>query len=114
MKKIYFILAVVMSSILLHAQEAKDFRLLSQGLVTSTMNEEARINYNNGTESLSRDELEKAEKYFLKAIELDPLFIDAMDNLGVVYRRQKRYDDAIAVYLIFFQQTFKTMTNNNL
>lgn len=37
----------------------------------------------------------KAQEYFLKAIEVDPLFEDAYEGLGVLYGRQERFDEAI-------------------
>lgn len=68
-------------------------------MVSPTENEEARLNYNQGTEYLDDNKLEEAEKCLLKAIELDPNFCDAMDHLGLVYRRQERYEEAIEIYL---------------
>ncbi len=80
------------------AQETGGINLLSDDMVSPTSNEEARINYNQGTDCLNNDNLEEAEIYLLKALELDPLFVDAMDHLGLVYRRQMRYEEAIAIY----------------
>lgn len=71
-----------------------------------TTSEEAETNYSKGSDYLKKDMLDKAEKYLLKALEYDPLFIDAMDHLGLVYRRQKRYDDAVQIYL-------KSISTNN-
>jgi tetratricopeptide (TPR) repeat protein len=82
----------------LNAQEITEFSLTTEKMVSPTSNEEARMNYNKGTELLRNNQLDEAEKYLLEAIELDPNFCDAMDHLGLLYRRQKRYDDAIEIY----------------
>ena len=44
------------------------------------------------------DDFENAEKYFNRAIKLDPEFAPSYANLGVFYDRQKDYDNAIKFY----------------
>jgi len=39
-----------------------------------------------------------SERYFQKAIELDPNFVDAWYNLGTLYDALGRYDDAMSTY----------------
>jgi tetratricopeptide (TPR) repeat protein len=38
------------------------------------------------------------EDHYRRATELDPIFWKAWNNLGVLYSRQKRYDEALACY----------------
>jgi tetratricopeptide (TPR) repeat protein len=40
--------------------------------------------------------LEEAEASFLKSIRLDPRFVEAFLNRGNLYRKQKKYDRAVA------------------
>jgi len=67
-------------------------------IVAPTKNEEARIAYNIGSGFLEENRLDEAEKCFIKAIALDPLYVDAMDHLGLVYRRQNRLSEAEGIY----------------
>ena len=55
--------------------------------------------YDLGTQYLRENRLADAERYLKEAIELDPVFVDAMDHLGMVYRRQNRLAEAEAMYL---------------
>lgn len=68
-------------------------------MVAPSQNKEAVKAYNKGTELMNAGKFNEAEPYLQKAIELDPLYVDAMDHLGIVYRRQKRYEDAKNMYL---------------
>jgi tetratricopeptide (TPR) repeat protein len=43
----------------------------------------------NGTFNIYSENLRKVEQYLLKAIELDPNYVDAIDRLGLAYRNQK-------------------------
>jgi len=96
-RRILFVLFILLYTFL-YSQEVPDYNLLSDDMVAPTTNEEARLNYDQGTNSLKNNNLDEAEKYLLRALELDPYFVDAMDHLGLVYRRQKRYEDAISIY----------------
>jgi tetratricopeptide (TPR) repeat protein len=71
----------------------------SSPMVARSENEQAMDAYNKGTLFLHENKLDEAEKYLKEAIDLDPMFADAMDHLGLVYRRQKRYDEAEEIYL---------------
>jgi tetratricopeptide (TPR) repeat protein len=68
-------------------------------MVAPSQNEEATAAYNTGTQFLWENKLSQAEEYLKKAIELDPNFVDAMDHLGLVYRRQNRLAEAEEMYL---------------
>lgn len=59
-----------------------------------TQNKEAREYYNSGTFGLDNHLLNLAKILFLKAVEIDPGFCDAWDNLSVCYRRLGQYEDA--------------------
>jgi tetratricopeptide (TPR) repeat protein len=77
-----------------------DIRTLAPDEMASpTENIRAMTAYNRGTALMYESRLGEAETYFLEAIELDPMFVDAMDHLGIVYRRQNRLQEAEAVYL---------------
>jgi tetratricopeptide (TPR) repeat protein len=68
-------------------------------MVAPTENEEAMLAYNIGSQRMYENRLEEAERYLKQAIELDPMFVDAMDHLGMVYRRQNRLAEAEEIYL---------------
>jgi tetratricopeptide (TPR) repeat protein len=70
-----------------------------QPIVAPSENERAMRAYTTGTRLLQDNRLEEAERYLKEAIDLDPLFVDAMDHLGMVYRRQNRLDEAEEMYL---------------
>ena len=97
MKKLFGLLCCVMY-LSVFSQENDNITLITQEMASPTQIEEARKNYNAGTEYLHNNDLENAEICFLKAIEEDSKFVDAMDHLGLVYRRQERYEDAIEMY----------------
>jgi tetratricopeptide (TPR) repeat protein len=68
-------------------------------MVAPSKNEKAMSLYTLGTRSLEENKLGEAEKYLKEALDLDPLFVDAMDHLGMVYRRQNRLHEAEEIYL---------------
>jgi tetratricopeptide (TPR) repeat protein len=78
----------------------EDIKIASTSpMVAPTENVQAMVAYNKGTFLLKKNELNEAEKYLKEAIDLDPFFVDAMDHLGLVYRRQSRYNEAEKIYL---------------
>ncbi|MDR2754349.1 MAG: tetratricopeptide repeat protein [Planctomycetaceae bacterium] len=80
--------------------DSMDIKLVNnQPMVAPSQNIQAYVAYKKGTKLLDEYKLDEAEKYLKKAIQLDPLFVDAMDHLGLVYRRQNRLDDAKEIYL---------------
>ena len=68
-------------------------------IVAPSENQRAMYSYSLGSRLLRENKLEEAEKYLKEAIDLDPLFVDAMDHLGMVYRRQNRLPEAEEIYL---------------
>jgi tetratricopeptide (TPR) repeat protein len=68
-------------------------------VVEPTKNEKARETYNMGTNLLNENKLDEAEKYLKESIDLDPIFVDAMDHLGIVYRRKNNLRKAEEIYL---------------
>lgn len=52
----------------------------------------------NGFELLSRGKVDEAERYFLRALDLDPKFKPALFNLGIVYSEQKKCGNAKSVF----------------
>ena len=68
-------------------------------MVSPTENERAMMAYNIGTYLMRQNRLDEAENLLKEAIDLDPVFIDAIDHLGLVYRKQNRLDEAERNYL---------------
>ena len=68
-------------------------------LKLSSDNEEARQAYVKGTKFMTDSRFEEAEPYLSEAVKLDPAFTEALDHLGIVYRRQEKYEEAEKVYL---------------
>lgn len=68
-------------------------------VVSPTKNADARDAYNQGTMLLRQNQFEEAEKYFLKAVEFDNKYVDAIDHLGLTYRFLRRYNDSEKMYL---------------
>jgi tetratricopeptide (TPR) repeat protein len=69
-----------------------------RGVFCPTDNEQAKQAYNDAIALQEKGDLEEASKSFKKAIELDPKFCDAMDNLGQILRSQGNIDEAISWY----------------
>jgi tetratricopeptide (TPR) repeat protein len=65
----------------------------------SSDNDEARQAYVKGTKLMIENRFEEAEPYLSQAVKLDPSFMEALDHLGIVYRRLKKYEEAEKVYL---------------
>lgn len=59
----------------------------------------AQLAYDDGMEYINEGDTENAIQKFSKAVEIDPNFAFAWDNLGISYRKNKQYDNAIAAYL---------------
>lgn len=58
----------------------------------------AQLAYDDGMEYINNNDVESAIQKFTKAVEIDPNFAFAWDNLGISYRKYKDYDNAIAAY----------------
>ncbi len=63
----------------------------------SEINESAIEWYNKATKIL-HTEKDLAIKYYLKAIKIDPKFVQAYDNIGKIYRMLEKYDLSIKYY----------------
>ena len=59
----------------------------------------AQLAYDDGMEYINEGDTENAILKFTKAVQIDPNFAFAWDNLGISYRKNKQYDQAIASYL---------------
>ena len=68
-------------------------------MVREQKNEEAMAAYVTGSQLMNQGRLDEAERYLLQAIAIDPEFADALDHLGIVYRRMNRLAEAEAMYL---------------
>lgn len=82
-------------------QENMNIKLIGppSPMAAPSENAEAMEAYRIGTILMEEGKLDEAEGHLLKAIGLDPLFVDAMDHLGMVYRRQNRLTEAEEMYL---------------
>ena len=67
-------------------------------LVCDTNNQEAREAYNEGMTSADKGDTGAATLAYRRAIELDPGYCDAMDNLGVLLRQEGKTAEAIEWY----------------
>ena len=64
----------------------------------SSENVLAQLAYDDGMEFMNEGDAENAIKKFTKAVEIDPKFAFAWDNLGISYRKNNQYDKAIEAY----------------
>jgi len=83
-------------------------KLLQRQVYCPSTNEEARRLYNNGLSLTDSGDVKNAIESYLKAVEIDSNYCDAMDNLGLLYRRQNNLDEAI----FWYKQSIKIFTNN--
>lgn len=73
-------------------------KLEEEDIFCPTNNEEARKLYNDAGNLQQNSKFTEAEKLYARAIELDPNYCDAMDNLGQLLRQQNKIDEAIIWY----------------
>ena len=66
--------------------------------VSISNNQEAYENYYLGIDEYKKGKYKKAIKYYKKAVEIDPYFAFAWDNLGLSYRKSDNNDKAILAY----------------
>jgi len=82
------------------SQDNFDIRTIDPtDMVSPSENERAMTAYSIGTYLMHQNRLDEAENFLKEAISLDPAFVDAMDHLGIVYRRQNRLAEAEEIYL---------------
>jgi tetratricopeptide (TPR) repeat protein len=80
-----------------HGQgEPPVFKKITVPLLCPTANEQARAAYNEALADQAQGST--AERLYRKAVELDPLYCDAMDNLGQMLRRQGKVNEAVDWY----------------
>jgi tetratricopeptide (TPR) repeat protein len=60
--------------------------------------EKAQIYYRLGNVYIDGDDLARAEYAYNRALEIDPKFVNALHNLAVVYRRQKKMSLYVKTY----------------
>jgi tetratricopeptide (TPR) repeat protein len=58
----------------------------------------AQLAYDDGMDYINEGDVENAVVKFTKAVEIDPNFAFAWDNLGISYRKNSEYDKAIESY----------------
>lgn len=58
----------------------------------------AQLAYDDGMEYINNGDVENAILKFQKAVDIDPNFAFAWDNMGISYRKNQEYDKAIAAY----------------
>lgn len=61
-------------------------------------NEEALSLYGKGMKAYEAGQFEKSVKLFKEALDIDPKFAFAWDNLGLSYRNLGKFDEALAAY----------------
>ena len=60
--------------------------------------EKAQLYYRLGNVYIDGDDLARAEYAYNRALEIDPKYVNAMHNLAVVYRRQKKMSLYVKTY----------------
>lgn len=73
-------------------------KLQNRDVFCPSENEDAQNFYNDASILKERGDFDGAEELYLKAIELDPNYCDAMDNMGQLLRQQNNIDEAIKWY----------------
>jgi tetratricopeptide (TPR) repeat protein len=79
-------------------------------ILCPTKNDDAEGAYVQAKTFQEKGQLEEAEKAYLKAIELDDHFCDAMDDLGLMLRKQGKLGEAIRWY----QKSLEILQTNRL
>lgn len=69
-----------------------------QGKKSLSENDEALELYYKGIDESKKENFAAALKYYEKAVEIDPEFAFAWDNIGISYRRLGNYDKALEAY----------------
>jgi tetratricopeptide (TPR) repeat protein len=65
---------------------------------STSQNVLAQLAYDDGLDYMQENDYESAILKFKKAIEIDPKFAFAWDNLGISYRKTNQYEQAIEAY----------------
>lgn len=75
-----------------------DSTKVSYGVFCPTNNEEAITLFNKAVNCSEQNRIDEAKALYKKAIQLDPNFCDAMDNLGLLLRSEGKLDEATRWY----------------
>ncbi len=68
------------------------------GMYGGTNSDEAKNYFDQAEKYGSKEDLDNAKKFYLKAIKKDSKYVEAYDNLGLVSRRLGNFDKAIKYY----------------
>lgn len=109
MKIRILLLAVVFATFgtLCHSQEKENVKtggvdnrvtISNIGMYDGTSSNEARNYFDRAEEYDIKGDFNTAKKFYLKAIKKDAKYVEAYDNLGLVYRRLGEFDKAIEYY----------------
>ncbi|MBJ6727378.1 tetratricopeptide repeat protein [Geomesophilobacter sediminis] len=85
-------------------------RISVSGILCPTQDSVALQLYNNAIELTAQEKLAEAEAQYRMAIARDAGYCDAMDNLGLLMRRQGRIDEAVTWY----QRSLKIKPDNGV
>lgn len=80
------------------------------GIFCPTLDDQAQQHYNDAIELERQGRLEDASEEYQQAIELDPAYCDAMDNLGRLLRGQGHLDEAI----YWYRESIKVLPGNTV
>ena len=80
-------------------REAVDSIIITREMVSPTENSNAMEAYNTGNSLMRQNKFKEAEEYYILAIDLDENYVDAMDQLGIVYRHLEKYQESEYWYL---------------
>ncbi|GHU16676.1 hypothetical protein FACS1894163_06430 [Spirochaetia bacterium] len=108
MKWIYVFLILFVSVFSIFSQNGETTNMIPMGMVDPSENENAMNAYILGTKYLNENNLDEAVVQLSLALEYDPEFVDAMDHLGLTYRRLGKYKEAEIIYL----KSMKLMPTN--
>ncbi len=75
---------------------AEDSHTVSQSSLS--VPQEARDELIKAERAQIRGDIKEAEKHLLQALEIDPSYADALNNLGTYYHRERRYEDALRCF----------------
>jgi len=109
MKKTLFTLCLFVLATLCYTQDIKQevvktdkrnntISMKSTGMYDGTESAKADEFFSKANSYAQSNDLENAEKFFLKAIKEDPSFVEAYDNVGRIYRSMGNYDKAVEYY----------------
>ncbi len=92
-------LAQVHSKEILNEKDGNtELTISSVAMYEGTRSEVAKKWYNKAIAYNDNEDYANAKLFYLKAINEDPSYVEAYDNLGLVFRILKRYDKAIEYY----------------